>query len=275
MALITCVECENKISDLAKNCPNCGAPVEISKKTPCFECGNLLDNGVTVCKSCGVDQSMNPDNIISNSTTQKLEQKIEYEPTAKKAKDESIINNKSEGESSKSTKEEKKTETNSESQTSTHNEPKRNASPPKHPIQEKKSGCLKPILITGLILVVLGFVGYSLLPDDAKKELFEALGIENSSIARQDLEAYINSEEVYHRQTIFGKWEISLALYNTHESITIRHVDIKFLFSDFDETRTFSKNMKPDKTFGTVIIEKFDGHNSASYFGYEIVDARE
>lgn len=30
MALIKCIECENEVSDKAKTCPKCGAPVELS-----------------------------------------------------------------------------------------------------------------------------------------------------------------------------------------------------------------------------------------------------
>lgn len=269
MALITCIECGNKVSDLAVNCPQCGAPTEISKKISCFECGNLLDKGVNVCSSCGVDQALNPTNNISKSTNEKLELKVS-QPENKTENTNSSQEKKSS--SSESNKQQETVETKSKN---SQDAERKKSVPPTNPVQQKKSGCLKPLIVTFLIVLVLGGIGYVLLPDDAKKELFEALGIENSELARQDLEAYINSEEVYARQTLFGKWEISLVIYNTHESITIRHVDIKFMFTDSDETRTFSKYLKPDKTFGTVIIEKFDGHKGASYLGYEVVDARE
>lgn len=267
MALITCIECENKISDLAKNCPNCGAPVEISKKTPCFECGNLLENGVRTCNSCGVDQSLNPSIIPAEKPLVNQDQKVET-PIQKPISTAQSSNQKTEQ------KDETKKEPKPEVKESITNQANKNI-PTSQTALKKKSGCLKPLLITGLIILVLGFIGYQLLPDDAKRELFEALGIENSDLARQDLEAYINSEEIYSRQTLLGKWEISILVYNTHESITIRQIDIKFFFSDSDETRTFSKNLKPGKVFESVIIEKFDGHKGASYLGYEIVDARE
>lgn len=32
MAIIKCIECEKEISDKASTCPNCGAPVDISRK---------------------------------------------------------------------------------------------------------------------------------------------------------------------------------------------------------------------------------------------------
>jgi hypothetical protein len=273
MALITCIECENKISDLAKSCAQCGAPTEISKKIPCFECGNLLDHGVTVCSSCGVDQALKPAVNITNKADAEIEPKIDEVKSEAKP-----IQNKVEVASNEKTfkiETDKKTVPKVETKSETVVEPKKTVPPLAKPVQSKKSGCLKPILIILIIILILGFVGYKMLPDDAKRELFESLGIENSSFAKQDLEAYINSQEAYSRQTLFGKWEISLIIYNTHESITIRQIDIKFRFSDFDEKRTFSKNLKPGKVFESVIIEKFDGHKNASYLGYEIVDARE
>lgn len=32
MALMKCDECGKKVSDKAKNCPHCGAPVEVEEK---------------------------------------------------------------------------------------------------------------------------------------------------------------------------------------------------------------------------------------------------
>ena len=52
MALITCVECGNKVSDLAESCPECGCPVEL--KITCFECGESISNEFEKCPKCGV-----------------------------------------------------------------------------------------------------------------------------------------------------------------------------------------------------------------------------
>ena len=60
MALITCVECGNKVSDLAESCPECGCPVEI--KITCFECGASISDKTEICPRCGV-----PLKAISNS----------------------------------------------------------------------------------------------------------------------------------------------------------------------------------------------------------------
>ena len=60
MSLIKCPECENKISDRASVCPNCGCPVPTV--TYCVNCGNRIDNS-NFCPICGV-----PVNAPYNST---------------------------------------------------------------------------------------------------------------------------------------------------------------------------------------------------------------
>jgi len=66
MALINCIECTKPISDLAETCPQCGAPVELSKivkeetpKTKCFECETILKDNERSCPNCGVNQTLN------------------------------------------------------------------------------------------------------------------------------------------------------------------------------------------------------------------------
>lgn len=41
MALIKCSECGNRVSDLAKSCPNCGAPINENENTIEFTSKNL------------------------------------------------------------------------------------------------------------------------------------------------------------------------------------------------------------------------------------------
>ncbi|MCX6326863.1 MAG: zinc ribbon domain-containing protein [Bacteroidia bacterium] len=58
MALIKCKECNAQVSDKAKNCPKCGAPVIIKEIIKCFECGTELEKGMKVCSNCGVEQEL-------------------------------------------------------------------------------------------------------------------------------------------------------------------------------------------------------------------------
>lgn len=53
MALINCPECENKISDRANNCPNCGFPISIQKKNNKPEIENIVSNSGNKNKSVG------------------------------------------------------------------------------------------------------------------------------------------------------------------------------------------------------------------------------
>ena len=70
MALINCIDCKSQISDKAKHCPKCGAPVQIIQKIKCFECGTELIKGTKDCSNCGAEQlvttELNESKINSN-----------------------------------------------------------------------------------------------------------------------------------------------------------------------------------------------------------------
>ncbi|MBD5129719.1 MAG: zinc ribbon domain-containing protein [Ruminococcaceae bacterium] len=54
MALITCYECGQQMSDKAPVCPHCGAPAGgAAEERKCGECGAVLPEGAAVCPSCG------------------------------------------------------------------------------------------------------------------------------------------------------------------------------------------------------------------------------
>lgn len=269
MALITCVECQNKVSDLAKDCPQCGAPVILSRKTPCFECGNLLEPGIKLCNSCGVDQSLNP-TILSSENPDALIQVDEKKENTQKIPDAKREEEKVEPQPKiNSTEKKENTQPKSNSTASTTSNIKTTT-----PVKQK-SGCLKIFLIFSIVIILLGVVIFNLLSDQTKREIYEALGIENSGFVRNSLATYINMEEVNSRKNILGTWVVDGMIYNTHEYITITKVDIKFKFSDYDETRTIYKNLRPGRIFKSVFEERFDNHNRAYYEGWEVVDARE
>lgn len=260
MPLITCIECQNKVSDLAKDCPHCGAPVFISLKTKCFECGNPLEHGETLCKNCGVDQSLNPEKggeekpIVEQAPP--LEEKTETKPAEEK----------------------EKSEESKEQTQATNRQPKTSPRPTQTiPVSPKpKSGCLKPIVIGFLIVIVIGFVAFKFLPPEMKRELYEALGIENSDFVKNDLASYIHLEETRHKQNWLGTWVIDGMIYNLHESITVTEVDIKVKFSDYDEIYTINRYLKPGKVFKSPFeIRISSGHEDAYFEGCEVVDARE
>ena len=52
MALITCKECGKEVSDAAKTCPHCGAPVV--KEIYCSNCGEKVPATECFCPICGV-----------------------------------------------------------------------------------------------------------------------------------------------------------------------------------------------------------------------------
>lgn len=70
MTLIKCSECHHDVSDKARNCPHCGAP--IGKKIQCEECGNYIPLHSSVCPYCGfpfwnINKTKQYSNITSES----------------------------------------------------------------------------------------------------------------------------------------------------------------------------------------------------------------
>lgn len=53
MALIQCPECGREVSDMAQNCPHCGAPIKMQDKKFCQHCGAPIDKECVVCPKCG------------------------------------------------------------------------------------------------------------------------------------------------------------------------------------------------------------------------------
>lgn len=51
MTLIKCKECGQEVSDKAKSCPKCGAPVE--RMISCAECGTQMSENINSCPNCG------------------------------------------------------------------------------------------------------------------------------------------------------------------------------------------------------------------------------
>ena len=78
MALISCYECGKQISDQAKACPNCGAPVKApEKKKFCKYCGTQITESVTFCPACGKPQTAN---AVPQEQSQQPVQPASYRP---------------------------------------------------------------------------------------------------------------------------------------------------------------------------------------------------
>ena len=63
MALINCTECGRQISDKAKSCPGCGAPIATTKF--CKHCGAKIELDCIVCPRCGKQvEALRDKNIV-------------------------------------------------------------------------------------------------------------------------------------------------------------------------------------------------------------------
>ena len=61
MAMITCPNCGEKISDKAKSCVHCGVSLLPEEKVICEECGAELEEGIEICPSCGCPVTLSED----------------------------------------------------------------------------------------------------------------------------------------------------------------------------------------------------------------------
>ncbi len=70
MAMITCPNCSEEISDKAKTCVHCGTVLIPEEKRYCVDCGAELDEGASVCPKCGCPVE---DMSITEATPQQVE----------------------------------------------------------------------------------------------------------------------------------------------------------------------------------------------------------
>lgn len=68
MGLVRCNECGEMISDVAKTCPNCGAPQKTTQTNlvHCRECGEMISTYAQSCPKCGAVQSVAKNNNNTN-----------------------------------------------------------------------------------------------------------------------------------------------------------------------------------------------------------------
>ena len=72
MAMITCPNCGEQVSDKAKKCVHCKTVLIQEEKKRCAECGAELEEGVSECPNCGC-----PVEEMNASDTQEKPQKVE------------------------------------------------------------------------------------------------------------------------------------------------------------------------------------------------------
>lgn len=70
MAMTTCPNCGEQISDKAKKCVHCGTVLVPEEKKYCSDCGAELEEGMDICPKCGCPI----ENIIE---TEKTPQQVE------------------------------------------------------------------------------------------------------------------------------------------------------------------------------------------------------
>lgn len=271
MAIIECVECKGKVSDLAETCPHCGAPVSLSIKTEpkeieCFECKMPIKADQNVCPNCGVRQALKGD--VGKRDVAEKEQPEENMEAQKPqgASEEVNVDTKEvpKEENSKSEKTESKKV----------DEPK-----PKSQVvyvreEKKKGGVLRTLAIILASLLVFFVLLVVFLPNDVKRDLYRSLDIENSDYVKQNgLASYVQFEAAQ-RETLFGKTAITGTVRNNHPTATIRTITLRFNFSDGAEDRQIYKVLPPNSRV-KLFNEKFSGHRNATLRSVEVIDAND
>ena len=71
MAMITCPNCGEKISDKAKSCVHCGVSLQPEEKRVCGECGTELEEDMEICPVCGCPTGKSED--ASDDVPQQVE----------------------------------------------------------------------------------------------------------------------------------------------------------------------------------------------------------
>jgi len=260
MALINCIECSNKISDLAESCTHCGAPVSLSIKTPCFECSTPLSTVEHICPNCGVDQKLNP--LIDKpkekiSSSESNESKIHD-----KNKEENTIPKKVK---TKETKDPEKQKTEQEKKITVQ-------------IEQPKSKYtfIKRFFLVVIILLGIIVIGFQFLSDHDKTEIYKNFGIENSDFVKSNgLSSYVQIDETVEKNLLGNKWNVGGSMWSTHPSAVIRTVTVRFYFSDGSEDISFNKKLNPDPIAPDLFLKKIAGHSHAQYERCEVINASE
>lgn len=93
MALVNCSECNNKISDEAKNCPKCGAPINLEKinaKKKQTSNGCLMILGITLLVFILANTCSKSDNEEINSTPESILNEVSIDTIAERKIQDSI-----------------------------------------------------------------------------------------------------------------------------------------------------------------------------------------
>ena len=141
--------------------------------------------------------------------------------------------------------------------------------------KSKKRKLGKRILIIFIILVAILAGTYFALPAEKRKQVIEALGIQNSDyVIDNEFESFVAIRNVSARQAVVGNnWIIKGKIFNTHETKDLNQVTLMFNFSDGVETRTYHHLIRPGNTVGKKFKERFKNHDSAEFESIDVIEA--
>ncbi|MFT6923837.1 MAG: RNA polymerase subunit RPABC4/transcription elongation factor Spt4 [Crocinitomicaceae bacterium] len=257
MALIECIECKGKVSDLAENCPHCGAPVAISvnvtpKMINCFECNESIKEDTETCPNCGVPQSLK--GKVKDKKIAKEEPKVEEEDP-KEAKNEEKVKPKPE-----------------EKQTKKEPQPEPNVIVVKE--KKKRSMFARIATIIGglmIFIVVGGVIFMSVASDETKEKLFRGTFMEEAGIDRK---IYVKCEVLEAHKNLMGtKWVITGKFYATSEKQNYTSETVTFHFTDGEETFTYNINLNGSQMLARPFQTRIEGHQNAEFIRAEVIDA--
>ena len=134
------------------------------------------------------------------------------------------------------------------------------------------------VYIIGIIaiLAITGFaIFHFVLRDDQKREILRELDLEDNPILKESAKtAYVNYEVVGSRKNLLGdKWVIKTLLINTHESLVIRSITLRYHFSNGYEDRSYSVDLRSGRDLPSYVNDKITGHGNKDFLKVELIDA--
>lgn len=122
-----------------------------------------------------------------------------------------------------------------------------------------------------VVLVLSVFVFMNTASSETKERLMRGTPLEETGISR---EVYIKCQITNSRRNFINtKWVIEGRLYCTNDKQNYTSQTVKFKFSDYDETRTFSYRLNGSQVLARPFTLRIEGHDHAKFLGAEVVDA--
>ena len=137
----------------------------------------------------------------------------------------------------------------------------------------------KLVYIIGVIAII-GVIGVVIfiyvVPPSQQRRLLENLEIENVSFVNEiSKRAFVDMGIVESRETLFGsKWAITLSLTNSHASVNIYKIGVRYHFTRGSEDRFYNVDLRSGRILPSLVRDKIAGHKGEELLQIELISAK-